>query len=83
MLELGLHVQECVSLHSCLKDPLSSNCFEKGVANGFVFAPLHNLPFAVSPPVLVLRQRGKPKLDLVPFKIVHGNRHLEPLKPMR
>ena len=42
--------------------------FEKGVANGFVFAPLHSLPFALSPPVLVLRQRGKPNLELVPFQ---------------
>ena len=67
-------MQECVSLHSCLKDPLSSNCVEKGVANGFVFAPLHNLPFALSPLVLVLRQRGKPNLELVPFQ----NRPWEP-----
>ena len=57
-----------------MRVPLSSKCFVKGVANGAVNCPLHSVPFAVSPPVLSLRQRGKPNLELVPFQ----NRQREP-----
>ena len=73
VLESDPHEQENISLHSCLRGPLRC-CIEKGLANGVVNCPLRKKPFAESPPMLGLRQRGKPNLRLVPFQ----NRQREP-----